>query len=203
MSSKPLYPVTVPTGRAAAPAKYSHEFRLYVYQLWLYVADRNVAQTVRILADPSLIPSSVDIEPQEPVTNIKTDTISFWIKSDDWTTRGNDELRAISPAIWDTTAQNILMGAKEAITYLRGVANGSEALDRNSRTRVFASQLLIDRAGFQPWARSTRSEPIEGPKDDFTESFAGMETHELARSIFEAATGLPAGNIPDSDPNGV
>ncbi len=211
MSEKVRYPVTLPTNRPVIQQAYSQEFRHYVYQIWLYVANRSLAHTIRLLADPAQIPESIDIDTgdpesmgldlREPVT-LHRNTLSTWVKIEDWHTRANDELRSISPAIWDVSAQTILIGAREAITYLRGVANGSEPLNKESRTRVLASQLLIDRAGFQPWARSTRSEPIDGPKDDFTDSFAGMETHELARALFEAATGQhPATN--DSDPSGV
>lgn len=119
---------------------WSKETKEYAYQLWAYICGRNAGAVARRLREENMLPREM------PHVRVQ-ETVAHWAKKYEWRLRIKSDFKVIAPDLHDMIAQEVILGARESVEYLRKVVGEPGKHDAN---RVRAALALMDRAGFTP-----------------------------------------------------
>lgn len=126
------------------------ETKEYAFQLWAYVCSRNAGCVARKLREEDRLPREM------PHVRVQ-EAVAHWAKRYQWRLRVTNDFAVIAPDLHEQMAQEIILGARTGIRYLRDVVDGRAQTDDKGKVdgnRIRAALALVDRAGFTPVRRN-------------------------------------------------
>ena len=92
------------------------------FEIWLFLADRNAAETVRIL-EHRLAECSEELP--FPVDRIPTERVlRKWIKNEDWSQKANDKIKSTAEHINETQIARLFVIGNDALTLMHRMIRG-------------------------------------------------------------------------------
>lgn len=142
-------------------------------QIWTWIAERNGAETSRILAEP---PDTTLEQVEREVYEVTASTINRWAREHRWAARADDEVRQAAPGIHATVTRNHLLGMLAGSRYLRRVAEGLEAPNKD---RINAAIQLQFFGGRKYYTSANDDGRPATPQVDYGPSVAGRDQEAL------------------------
>lgn len=163
------------TATAATKDRLAHDesVRNLAYELWAYVASRDLRKVQALLAAGEY----GDIGPQI----VPDRTLRDWRDRYQWAARVNDDIHKIAPDLRYQAFSELLFAGLDGARYIRRVNAGEETPDK---VRAQLAIAAVDRIGFSPIGKGDPAGQITPPQDHkqlTAEDVSGLSPEELMR----------------------
>ena len=119
-----MTPTSETTAIAVIPnrAPFPDAVKELCFEIWLFLADRNAAETVKILKRRL---ADVSEEPPFPVDRIPSERqLRNWIKNEDWANKANDKIKRTAEHITETQIARLFVIGDDALTLMHRMIRG-------------------------------------------------------------------------------
>jgi hypothetical protein len=119
-----MRPISEQSALAVIPtnAPFPDAVKELCFEIWLFLADRNAAETIRIL-ERRLDEYSDDLP--FPVDRVPTERVlRKWIKNEDWNTKANDKIKRTAENITETQIARLYTIGNDALTLTHRMIRG-------------------------------------------------------------------------------
>lgn len=101
---------------------FSEAVKELCFEIWLFLADRNAAETIRILEQRL---DAVSEEAPLPIDRIPSERqLRNWIKNEDWAQKANDKIKSTAEHINETQIARLFVIGNDALTLMHRMIRG-------------------------------------------------------------------------------